>query len=66
MDRILLLDRLYDAVLELTGIPRSQLDMLLSGPDSSKHVEILRSLVVRKMTAEGCHSLEPSDHGPTK
>ena len=32
-DSIVLRDRLYEAVLELTGIPRSQLDMLLGVPD---------------------------------
>ena len=31
--RIVLLDRLYEAVLDMTGIPRSQLDMLLTSPD---------------------------------
>ena len=33
LDGIVLRDRLYEAVLELTGIPRSQLDMLLGIPD---------------------------------
>lgn len=32
-DGIVLRDRLYEAVLELAGIPRSQLDMLLGIPD---------------------------------
>ena len=32
-DEIVLRDRLYEAVLELAGIPRSQLDMLLGIPD---------------------------------
>ena len=32
-DEIVLRDRLYEVVLELAGIPRSQLDMLLGNPD---------------------------------
>ena len=45
-DKIVLWDRLYEAVLDMTMITRSQLDMLLADPDPVKHVEILRSLVL--------------------
>ena len=53
IDRTVLLDRLYESVLALTGIPSSHLAMLLENPDPFKHSEILRSLILDKMLADG-------------
>lgn len=53
IDRAVLLDRLYESVLAMTGIPSSQLAMLLENPDPFKHSEILRSLILDKMLADG-------------
>ena len=39
-------DRLYEVVLELTAIPRSQLDILLLSPDPVSVSEVLRSLIM--------------------
>ena len=47
-----LLDRLYEIVLELTMISRTQLDMLLENPDRITQSEILRSLVVGKAISD--------------
>jgi hypothetical protein len=51
-------DRLYEAVLELTMIPRSQLDMLLSSPDSVSLNAVLRSLIMCKAVADEWDSME--------
>jgi hypothetical protein len=51
-------DRLYEAVLELTLIPRSQLDMLLLSPDPVRLSEVLRSLVMGKAIADEWDKIE--------
>jgi hypothetical protein len=45
-------DRLYEAVLELAAIPRSQLDMLLMSPDPVRVSEVLRSLIMGKVVVD--------------
>jgi hypothetical protein len=47
-DDFVLRDRLYEAVLELAGIPRSQLDMLLSVPDPVQLAKSIRRLILNK------------------
>ena len=51
-DRIVLWDRLYEAVLEMTGIPRSQLDMLLESPDPTVITEAISQLVVNRSLSD--------------
>ena len=51
-DSIELRDRLYEAVLELAAIPRSQLDMLLMSPDPVGVSEVLRSLIMAKAVVD--------------
>ena len=51
-DSIELRDRLYETVLELAAIPRSQLDMLLLSPDPVRVSDVLRSLIMAKVAAD--------------
>ena len=51
-DRIVLWDRLYEAVLEMIGIPRSQLDMLLESPDPTAITETISQLVVNRSLSD--------------
>jgi len=51
-------DRLYEVVLELTAIPRSQLDMLLLSPDPVRVSEVLRSLIMAKVAADKWDRIE--------
>ena len=44
-DGIVLRDRLYEAVLELVGIPRTQLDMLLLVPDPIGLAKAIQQLI---------------------
>ena len=60
-DGIVLRDRLYEAVLELVGIPRTQLDMLLLVPDPIGLAKAIQQLITdnenRKIIShqkEGC------------
>lgn len=47
-DDFVLRDRLYEAVLELAGIPRSQFDMLLSVSDPIGLAKSIRLLILNK------------------
>jgi len=58
-DSIVLRDRLYEAVLELTGIPRSQLDMLLGVPDPVGLSKAIQQLIVNNEVRKiGSHAKE--------
>ena len=62
MDKIFLLNRLYDAVLDLTQMPRSQLDMLLENPDPIKHAAVLRRFIVPQSEVDMWDMLEREVH----
>jgi hypothetical protein len=48
-DDFVLRDRLYEAVLELAGIPRSQFDMLLSVPDPIGLAKSIQQLILNSV-----------------
>jgi hypothetical protein len=65
-DRIVLWDRLYEAVLEMTGIPRSQLDMLLASPDPVAITDTLSQLVVGKCLADKWERMKKDGHAVSR
>ena len=58
-DRIVLQDRLYEAVLELAGIPRSHLDMLLAASDPVGLPKAIQQLIaINEARKTGSHAKE--------